>query len=124
MAYPFDSDVTVNPSTLTTSTTQTAPAYFLDIMSGPVAATTSILTPTLIIPLTITPDTLAAIATIQDVSLMMPVVNGTIVVGSGTIGSQYIATRYPVEDGLTAGTTTQQGTYKYPNLEATEEGTW
>jgi len=30
-------------------------------------------------------------------------------VGTGGIGSKFIKTKYPVETGLTAGTTTQEG---------------
>jgi len=41
-------------------------------------------------------------------------VEGTIVVGSGTIGTKEIATDYPIEEGLIAGTTKQTGN---PNLE-------
>jgi len=33
----------------------------------------------------------------------------TIKVGTGTSGTRFIATRYPVEKGLTGGTTTQEG---------------
>jgi|TARA_Y100000034_G_C6685239_1_gene301404 hypothetical protein len=40
---------------------------------------------------------------------------------SGTVGTQDIATRYPVAEGLIADTTAQTGEYKYPNLEAEEE---
>jgi hypothetical protein len=32
-----------------------------------------------------------------------------VVVGTGTKGTRYIATRYPVEKGLVAGTTKQTG---------------
>ena len=41
-------------------------------------------------------------------------VEGTIVVGSGTIGTKEITTDYPIEEGLIAGTTKQTGN---PNLE-------
>jgi len=38
-------------------------------------------------------------------------------VGTGTSGTRFIATEYPIEDGLTAGTTTQEG---HTPLEADE----
>ena len=41
----------------------------------------------------------------------------TIQQGPHTIGQTFLATRYPVEEGLTAGTTKQTGN---PNLIATE----
>tara|TARA_R100001530_G_C4309559_1_gene152657 strand:- start:1352 stop:1474 length:123 start_codon:yes stop_codon:yes gene_type:complete len=37
-----------------------------------------------------------------------------VVVGTGTVGTRYIETDYPFEEGLTAGTTKQTGN---PNLE-------
>ena len=40
--------------------------------------------------------------------------DGTIIVGTGTVGTQNIATDYPNEEGLIAGTTKQTGN---PNLE-------
>lgn len=43
--------------------------------------------------------------------------NGTIVVGTGTAGTRFVERDYPNEEGLTAGTTKQEGN---PNLE--EEG--
>ena len=42
---------------------------------------------------------------------------GTVSEGTGTIGTRVIARRYPVEVGLTAGTTKQTGT---PYLEEQE----
>lgn len=42
----------------------------------------------------------------------------TIIVGSGTVGTKEVATRYPVEEGLIAGTTKQTTN---PNLIAEEE---
>ncbi len=35
--------------------------------------------------------------------------DGTVKEGPGTIGTRFIAKRYPVEEGLTAGTTKQTG---------------
>ena len=35
--------------------------------------------------------------------------NGTVSEGTGTVGTKIIAKRYPVEEGLTAGTTKQTG---------------
>ena len=44
--------------------------------------------------------------------------NGTVREGPGTIGTKIISKRYPVEEGLDAGTTKQVGK---PFLEAEEE---
>lgn len=44
---------------------------------------------------------------------------GTITVGTGSVGTRFVAERYPVEEGLIAGTTKQTGN---PNLVPIEEG--
>ena len=41
-------------------------------------------------------------------------------VGTGTSGTRFIKTDYPIEEGLTAGTTKQEGTKA--ELEAEERG--
>ena len=46
-----------------------------------------------------------------DVGAVIP--NGTITVGTGTIGSKFISNIYPLTEGLIAGTTKQT---KDPNL--------
>ena len=40
-----------------------------------------------------------------------------VVVGTGTVGTRFVRTEYPVEEGLIAGTTKQTGE---PNLEEEE----
>lgn len=104
LAYPFVADITINPSTLTLSTTNPNPVILLNGSWGtPQELVLSLKAPTIIGPVPVITPT------------------GTITVGTGGIGSKFIATRYPVEEGLIAGTTKQ--TTK-PNLEATEKGTW
>jgi len=39
--------------------------------------------------------------------------SGTIIIGTGTIGTRFIETDYPIEEGLIGGTTKQTGK---PNL--------
>ena len=41
-------------------------------------------------------------------------VTGTVVVGTGTVGTRFVRTEYPIEEGLIAGTTKQTNE---PNLE-------
>lgn len=45
----------------------------------------------------------------------------TIQQGPASVGTTYISSEYPNEEGLEAATTKQT---ENPNLEATEEGTW
>lgn len=92
LAYPFVDDVTILPSTLTLSTTATEPTLITTIPAGALALTLSLQTPSLQIP--------------EDQN-------------RGTVGTQDIATRYPVVEGLVAGTTKQTGN---PNLVPTEKG--
>jgi len=40
-------------------------------------------------------------------------------VGTGTLGTRFLKRDYPIEEGLTAGTTKQEGTK--PHLEVTEK---
>lgn len=115
------SDVTVNPSTLTLSTSQKSPSYFTDIMAGTLALTSSALDPTTTIfnPVVVYPSSMGMTFSILD-----PVLNYARQIGRGTIGTQDISNRYPVTEGLTAETTRQTGQYRHPNLEPTERGTW
>ena len=106
LAYPFTSDVTISPSTVALSMTNQSPSYFIDVTSGAVALTLDVKTPTLSVPISVDVATIALTLNVPTPTVMQDVVG---LVGSGSIGSQYIATRYPVVEGLIAGTTKQTG---------------
>lgn len=115
LTYPFTSNVTVNPSAVSLSLTSQVPSYFIDVTKGPVALTLDVKTPTLSLPINYNANVVEL-----TLSVLTPSVDTGIVgiVGTGTIGTKYIATRYPVTEGLIAGTTKQT---RDPNLRATEE---
>ena len=107
LQYPFLSDVTVSPSTLTLSTTQQAPSYFIDITAGALGLTSTLISPNVTIPKTIFPSVLPLSVSLLSPSISDVLPNGTISVGSGSIGTTFISNTYPVEEGLIAGTTKQ-----------------
>ncbi len=100
LAYPFSSDVTVYPSTLTASTTSQTPTFFIDITAGPLQAMANLLQPTLDGP--------------------TPTPSNPDFVGKGTIGTKYINNTWPLTEGLKARTTKQT---RNPNLVETHPQT-
>lgn len=88
LAYPFSSDYTYQPSALAMTTTEQAPNISIHLAPSNLNVATSL--PTL---------TLEG-ATPQGDHIVGPL---------GGIGTKAIATNWPVEEGLEAGTTTQTG---------------
>jgi len=82
LAYPFTSDVTIEPSTVHFSTSAGVPDYFIDVTQGPIHFITSIPTPTIIGPV---PPTFNS---------------GTVVIGTSTVTGRFIDKVYPIEEGL------------------------
>lgn len=81
--YPFATNVTVEPAALALSTTATAPT----------------------INVLVIPTTQGMSASTHDVEIAKAMPDGTVVVGTGTIGTRFIETDYPYAEGLIAGTT-------------------
>lgn len=112
LAYPFASDVTVTPSAVTLSTTDKEPEIIVKILPSPESLSLNVPTPTLIRPITITPSalSLSAAAPTPTVKIVGDTVNlGTVEGPTGTIGTRAISKRWPVTEGLIAGTTKQTG---------------
>lgn len=95
LAYPFSSDITINPSPFALSFSEEVPTYFLDL--SPISLSSSVSLKT------------AGVEGATQISINL----GTIRVGSGSIGSQFISRNYPAIEGLIAGTTKQT---RKPNL--------
>ena len=89
LAYPFSADTNVNVSTLTLSLTSETPSYFIDVTQGALNLRGSILS--VEPPAPVIPDQ----------------TDGTVKVGTGGLRSKMIWSRYPVTEGLIAGTTKQ-----------------
>lgn len=113
LVYPFSSGVTVNPSPVALSTSNLSPSYVIDITSGPVSLMATPVNPSLSLPVIFNADTIPL-----TVSIINPIAGGPNIDITGTIGTYAIANRWPVEEGLIAGTTKQT---RNPNLVATEE---
>lgn len=98
LAYPFTSDVTINPSTLTLSTTSESPTYFLDISAGALTLNATLLGGNVGVPITFNATTLTVIS-----ELLTPRKIGIDIdlsIGPGTKGTRFVNKNYPVETGL------------------------
>lgn len=101
LAYPFASDVTISPSTLTLSSTQQAPSYFIDITAGAVGITSNLLSPVLSLPVNISISSLSMTSNLNSIAIQKGDINrGTYKNGTGTRGTKYISEKYPVTSGL------------------------
>jgi len=87
LAYPFTTDVTVTPSTVTLSTTNDEPVYTIDVTLANMASSITLLGGNVFIPHK--PD--------------------AVIGATGGKSTKAIRTAYPYEKGLTAGTTSQTG---------------
>lgn len=99
LAYPFSSDVTVNPSALSISTDNAEPVYLFSATMLALDSSISVISPS-----------------IEGATLAMNA--GTVTVGTGTISTRYITTEWPMTEGLELGTTKIDG--RIANLVATE----
>ena len=72
------SDVTVNPSTLTLTTTEETPTYFIDVTQGAVGISASLLTPFLPVDLIINPSTLTLTTTEETPTYFIDVTQGAV----------------------------------------------
>lgn len=91
--FPFVNDIIISPSAFTLSTSEQAPSLFIDISQSAVFALTA--------------------------GLPTPMFDAPMPFNRGTVGTQDIATRFPITEGLIARTTKQTVN---PNLEAQEKG--
>ena len=87
LAYPYSTNITLTPATLTLSTTQKEPIIKVLVSPLIINAGVGLLTPNI------------------DTSELP----SHIVVGTGGIGTRFINTEWPVVEGLIAGTTKQKG---------------
>ena len=86
LAYPFVSDVDYNASPITLSLSNAVPSYFIGQIQAPISLSLSLPSPIL-------PDPPSPYVTL----------------GTGTKGTRFINTKYPIESGLNAGTEKQKG---------------
>ena len=99
-------NVTVTPSTLTLSTTAQTPTIIVLIIPSTLTLTAAVQAPA--ITILSLPDAVSLAVSAKDV-FVLETENYQIVVGTGTKSTRFLANRYPVTSGLTAGTTKTEG---------------
>lgn len=87
LAYPFAEDVIVTPAALTLSTTDKEPTIIVEVPALSLSSSLGLLGAT-------------ASGNVKD---------GTITLGPGGVGTRFIRTEYPVEEGLQGGVQRQTG---------------
>ena len=86
-SYPYSTNITLTPAALTLSTTQKEPIIKVLVASLAMNVGVGLLSP----------------------NMEIPEIPSHIVVGTGGIGTRFIKTEWPVEEGLEAGTQKQKG---------------